>query len=343
MDYTDFIMNKGNQDSFINSFEKDWQQRISKFPEPFNSNYQLIKGSRMRPLLVAWGYFANVNSLNKLVIPRTLYDLCYSVELLHKSSIIIDDLIDNDTQRNGKDTFHHQFGNYEAILFSLFLIGTSFKTVSMLEDSDIQNDLADTLIQMSTGALSEISLQTENIFDLRKIKKIVNQQTSSLIKSSYFLGYLHSQKNNVNIGEINNSIKKIGMMCGFLFQMLNDLEPFSSIRKNQKHKGKVNFDIYNSRKNYVVSFLYGYANRKDQATLISLLQMDNKEKSQEILFNLLYKYKIEDKILKKSDKIQNELIFEINNLGNWIQNQYISEFSMFVNLMIDTSRHKLTK
>ena len=63
-------------------------------------------GKRLRPILMVVGYNA-VNPTNS----GDIYKAACSVELLHTSTLIHDDLVDRDEMRRGGPTFHAEYRN----------------------------------------------------------------------------------------------------------------------------------------------------------------------------------------------------------------------------------------
>ncbi|MBO0441975.1 polyprenyl synthetase family protein [Candidatus Enterococcus ikei] len=347
--YYEMILSKNSRSSFINSFEQFWSEEF-EHSNLHLSSPQLQFGTRLRPILVAWGYYANL-SLDDAQEPNESYNellkLSYAVELLHKSSIIIDDLIDGDTKRKGNDSYHVQHGSFEAILSSLFLIGKSFEKISTNADKNNNlssmntNILANTLSKMSYGALSELELtKNKKLFDLNEIKEIIDNETTSLIKSSFLLGFISSAKNYNN--DTIELVGKVGQLSGYIFQILNDLEPFSNTNKNKIHKGIENLDIQVSRKNYIVAFLYGFASKNDRLTINELVNSSKVDSTKITLTQLLTKYDIHKKIMDYVDEIHIEINKSIELLSKILDNKkYTDELKTFVNFMINTALDKI--
>ena len=85
--------------------------------------YSLEGGKCIRGFLVK--HIMNTLSENKI----NFWEPIVSIELLHNSSLIIDDLpcMDNDNYRRGKLSTFVKFGERHAILFSMYLVSESFK------------------------------------------------------------------------------------------------------------------------------------------------------------------------------------------------------------------------
>ncbi len=75
-------------------------------------------GSRMRPLLVLTGYAAIRGDWRE---PR-IVDAAILIEWFHKTSLVLDDILDEDDYRKGRPTLHKAFGNKIALMNGLIML-----------------------------------------------------------------------------------------------------------------------------------------------------------------------------------------------------------------------------
>lgn len=260
-DYYNLIMGNDTS-SFIPTFNKLWKNEILSQNLPYTHALQIETGTRLRPLLMAWGYYANCITLNNNYIA----DCALSIELLHKSTILLDDLIDDDIARHEKATFHVQYSKSEALLYAFFMLN---RGITLMHQKDISNNstytsiLLNTMNNMIRGGIKEVS-SNDVIFNMTDVKEIIELETISIIQNSFILGYqLSSEKSS----PIPNDIANIGYLCGYCFQVLNDIEPFSDPVVNKKYKGNVNYDFEKQRKNIVMSYLFSSCTQQEQENL----------------------------------------------------------------------------
>jgi geranylgeranyl pyrophosphate synthase len=262
--------------SFRNLFLTQWEVHIKTFPPRYQVGKQLLLGSRFRPLLVAWGYLLSGSAFDKTQRAELARAAVY-IELLHKATILIDDLVDLDEFRNGEPSFHIQFSVNEAILFAVYLFGDCLERLSeanraMKNESRSHPGLTELLSiavkEMSLGALEEIISPAEQLTTIVKAKRIIELQTVAMLKNGLLTGY----KYGCGSMEYLEIIDSIGYDCGYLFQLLNDLEPFLGAELNLLHKGGVNFDILHSRKNIVVAFVSESLSSSERETLHTLMR-----------------------------------------------------------------------
>lgn len=336
-----------NEESFLNVFKKLWATHIETFPEKYRKGKQLLIGSRFRPVLVCWGYALAGKNLD-LEKKRELAYLSLYIELMHKATLLIDDLIDNDISRHGEESFHIQFSDNEAIIFSIYLFGDSLEQLSKsllsVENKDTYFDILNlystTIKAMTEGVLTELSLDTNELTSIKAIKKIIEQQTVSIIKNGLLIGYKYGDGNK----ELYNSIDNIGYDCGYIFQVLNDLEPFGSIKINTEHKGKSNIDIIRLRKNIVVAFIYNNISNSEKKVFDELIRDEKKSENEifEYTFSLFKKYNILDRVIDNLSDVKDNINSNLEKAETQIyNNDVIIDFKFFLNFILKEAIKKV--
>ncbi|WP_019911654.1 polyprenyl synthetase family protein [Paenibacillus sp. HW567] len=341
--YYDVIMGN-HSESFISAFDLAWKSCLACMDQKYTQSVQMSVGHRLRPLLAAWGYSLSSPSINNLDFNKVT-NTAVSIELVHKASIITDDLIDNDNARHGKPTFHVEYSRYEAILFVVHLLGHSVKILNdnfslntnVTPHLNIYIDiLSKTICEMSKGALKELNLSSDEITKLNELSEIINLETVSLIKNSFLLGYLSSGNFDKQVMEI---VEVIGSKCGFVFQMLNDTEPFSQKSRNENYKGNNNFDFNKSRKNIVIGYLYGMSSSKEQAMI-----RNTKALKSDYILNLYNKYDITSFVLKEVSRIKSDIMKDVEHLLSLTNNKLWSiEFEKFIEYIFEFCIERVLK
>ncbi|MFA5603087.1 MAG: polyprenyl synthetase family protein [Bacilli bacterium] len=329
------IMGKGDL-SFSSEFDKCWYKTLDDICLVHKNASQLRVGNRLRPKLTAWGYSFNQNP-HKGIDFSNITDIAVSIELIHKASIIIDDYIDNDTKRNGLPSFHCEFSSNEAILFGMYLLGLAARKIidntnyiSKDDFSTLKNNIhlfSDIICQMTMGGIKEITMDNIDFSNIDLVKDIISLETVSIIKNSILMGYFKSKDNNKKNEYL---LKQIGDKCGYVFQILNDLEPFSKNNRNITHKGRVNIDITQSRKNIIFSYIYNMSSYDDKNKIIyTSLSSD----LQRYLDNLYIKYNVRDIVLADLEIIKQDIFNNINLLSPYSK-EWKCDFQQFVKEMI---------
>jgi len=328
---------------YLNLFEEKW---FDLFSNTFVDLCQVNTGNRLRPQIAFFGYLAN----EKVFCPTQLnyiVDIGISIELIHKSSLLIDDLIDNDKLRHNQPVFHTIYGRDKTILFSLNLLS---KALIKLKDTLLLNNVKNsvfqkcielsiqTLYDMSLGALNEVSMTKDEIFNIDSIKKVINLETATLIRNSLLLGYYSNGGCNQHIEEI---FVKIGDACGYIFQVMNDLEPFCDGAKLKLHKGSINIDYENFKKNITIAFLYERMTEKERKKFISIDISDNHEINK-VIYDYVQQYKVIQCFMEEIDKIEIKIILLIGEIKqSGINELWCENFKNFITLLIKVARSRL--
>lgn len=322
--YTEIMGN--DQASFLAIFNDMWNNEISSHNMPYSNAAQITEGNRLRPILMAWGYYANTSD----IVHQYVADFAISIELIHKASILLDDLIDNDNARHGAKTFHVEYSKSEAILYAIYLINRS---ITLMHQRDIEYNFVHTPLllkvvdNMSRGGIKEVN--SNNYLSIQDVIDIINLETTTLIESSFFLGYRLSSK---DFTKVPQDIYNIGHLCGYCFQVLNDIEPFLAPDINKEYKGLTNYDFDKNRKNLVISYLYGACTKSERNTLRNGANFDD-------VYLHICKYKIIDLVLEDIKSKISSIRDSLFSLKKCNQAYYI-DFSMFLDNMFSICYEK---
>jgi geranylgeranyl pyrophosphate synthase len=226
-------------------------------------------------MLVCWGYLLSGSDFHGQA-RRNVAQAAVYVELLHKATLLIDDWIDHDASRNGEESFHRQFSDQEAILFAIYLLGDCVRSLSVATAAaptdqrhpELVQLLGQAITEMSLGVIEEVTSPEDQLASITKAKKIIELQTIALIKNGLLTGYRYGHGNRQHA----HFVDSLGYDCGYLFQVLNDLEPFLGADLNALHKGAVNFDVLRSRKNISVAFIFDTLNASERDQLQTMMR-----------------------------------------------------------------------
>lgn len=321
------------EDRFLSAFECAWNETLGHYK---CSQAQLNGGSRLRPLMVLWGYLAAVDH-QKSVDVDYIANVAVSVELIHKGTILLDDWIDQDEARHGEKAFHVEFDPYYAVILALHMVSDSMVRLKTVLPMDIHlannyftcaDILAQTIFSMSKGALEELRLES-NILNLEHIKMIARLETAEIIGNAMQLGYYAGGGSDSAISQL---FKELGNQFGYLFQAMNDLEAFSDVEALSAHKGAANNDFSISRKNLGVALLYNIAKPADQKLIM--------DRAPESIYDLMQKYHILDFILKKTE-LYYDNIFNKLRKNALLPSEWTEGYIQFMNRMKQAAYGKL--
>lgn len=338
--YYDFIMSD-SENSMKIIFHKKWIAFLNELEVPYGKAIQLRIGNHLRPLLVYWGNAIGSKSVDTMDVDAAT-EIALCIEIMHKTSIIIDDLIDADEKRHNQTAFHMQYTPEEAIIFAIYFLGKAFHKMNELSihhpalNNFSTGILSQTLCSMANGCLQELTLTPDSCYDIQKISNIISLETSSLIKNSALLGFVISREPSSIQMKL---LSDIGDKVGYLFQAMNDLEPFSSYENISFHKGSRNTDFERSRKNLIVTYIYGMCNAKEKQRLLAL---SNTPDAVPYMLRLYQKYNIFNVVQDDLKKVENQVASSLDQLvDQQINKQSLYEFHMFFTEIMKIAKDRL--
>lgn len=193
------------------------------------------KGKRIRPALV---------TLASEAVGGSAEDTCFaaaSIELIHSSSLVLDDVIDKSEKRRGRYTIHTLWGNDMALLTVQILASLSLKIAA--RDPRLINAIADCLFYMGEGEameLVEFAKDKDTYLDLAFCK------TGSLFGSAAEVGSVVGGGTRKQIRDLT----KYGHHLGIAFQIRDDI--LDCISKEEDLGKPVRRDLFMERPSIVI-------------------------------------------------------------------------------------------
>jgi len=176
----------------------------------------LLGGKALRPaltLLSARFYDYNLD----LLLP-----MATSVELMHTSTLVHDDAIDNSAMRRGRPTVNSLWGEDRAVLLGDYLFAKAGEFAALTGNLRVIRLFAQTLQIISSGELR----QTFDAFNLEQSRQQyferITGKTASLFALSTQSGAILSQAPEESI----QALKRYGTNLGIAFQVVDDLLDF---------------------------------------------------------------------------------------------------------------------
>lgn len=315
---------------FSSEFNREWDNFLKSFNTKLSNAQQLHIGNHMRPQLVFWGYMLKNNIYSHYNFTE-IARLAVSVEAIHKASVIIDDIIDGDAMRRGESCMHKIYGEYQTVFFAVCMLAQGISqlidglcTDNLKIQSDLLRVLCETIRSMCMGAIKEISASTEQQVDMSYVQEIIDSETAQLIKNSLYVGFMANDTQDTVVADV---LCTIGTKCGYVFQVMNDLEPFCNPKYIKQYKGAINTDILRSRKSIVLPYLFQACSSQDKARLLTSIKMEDSDN----VIALFSKYRIKEQITKELEHIYNSIFIMLKNIENLGYVSWSQAFSTFVN------------
>ncbi len=229
----------------------------------------ILKGKKIRSTLL----FLLAGMQHTL--PRDLPKIAASIEMLHLSSLIHDDIIDNSELRRGKKTLNFNFGNFISVLWGDFLFIYALNIFSRTNKhfTDIVLKAALSMIEgqiLETENTSNFDIAVETYFD------IIEKKTSSLFSGTCEI----AASLNGASPETTKKFYNFGHDFGMMFQISDDMLDIFS-----ENSGKDRFrDLKEGKITLPIILLL----EKNERKLVENFSEDKKE----LLLNLLKKHEI---------------------------------------------------
>ncbi len=193
------------------------------------------KGKRIRPALV---------TLSSEAVGGTVEEACFaaaSIELIHSSSLVLDDVIDKSEKRRGRYTIHTLWGNDMALLTVQILAALSLKIAA--RDPRLIHAIADSLFYMGEGEAMEL---VDFARDKKSYLELAFRKTGSLFSSAAEVGAVVGGGDDEQV----KNLTEFGKHMGIAFQIRDDV--LECISKEEDLGKPVKKDLFMGRPSIVL-------------------------------------------------------------------------------------------
>ena len=190
--------------------EEDFMRRVLEYVRG-------RKGKMMRPILV----LLLAKELGTIAEP-TLH-AAVSLELLHTSSLIHDDVVDESELRRGRKTANNLFGNAAAVLVGDFLYTRAFQLMVGSGSMKILKVMADATNIIAEGEVMQL-MNIGNI-DITEAQylQVIQYKTAKLFEAAAQVGAILAGAS----AEQEAALRDYGMYVGTAFQIIDDVLDYS--------------------------------------------------------------------------------------------------------------------
>ena len=207
-------------------FEKIFQNGLKNdnlFIHNLLSYISTDQGKQIRPILTLLSA-----AINGKINSKT-YLIASILELLHVSSLIHDDVIDNADKRRNHLTVNARWNNKTAVLLGDYLLSKCMQLLQSGNDSTLSNYMALLVQKITEGEI----LQLSNIHCYHTTEEeyygIIASKTASLFEAALYLGAYSVDAEK----ETCLRFQQAGLDIGIAFQIKDDLKDYN---KNLKDK-----------------------------------------------------------------------------------------------------------
>ena len=275
-----------------------FEKKINESKDFVQSSYRSLKkfllkgGKRLRPVLTIMAFKAlSDQDEKKIYLPAV------GIELFHNSSLIHDDIMDEESERRGMLSMHKNFENlflkeyadrkYEggifhrtserfgvstAILFGdiLYALTESCFTRSQFDSGDISRALdviGNTYRVISEGQMLDILSELKRDFTENDYLEVIEKKTAFLFMAAVQVGAIFSR----TAAEQYESFSKYAFNIGLAFQLQDDLIDISPGLKGHA----LGSDIKRGKHTLLMIKAFERMNPKQKSVLLSALGSEN--------------------------------------------------------------------
>lgn len=179
-------------------------------------------GKLLRPALVFLGAL-QIQARNNPGNLKRFVGLAASIELLHTSSLLHDDMVDKDSLRRGTETVHAKYGNERALLAGDALISKAIQE-SCPYGVDVIKTISKSAMDMCAGEILDYSYQERRkVPNLREYLRMAELKSASLIGTSTSIAAVHNGDKGAQ------RLYGLGKNLGMAFQIRDDVLDFMGL------------------------------------------------------------------------------------------------------------------
>jgi octaprenyl-diphosphate synthase len=185
-------------------------------------------GKRLRPALVllcagALGYQGTRH-----------HELAAIVELIHTSTLLHDDVVDESDLRRGRETANALFGNAASVLVGDFLYSRSFQMMVDIGNMRVMSVLSDATTIIAEGEVLQLMNCHDADVDEERYLQVIRYKTAKLFEAASRLGAIIGGAD----AETEQRLADYGTCLGTAFQLIDDVLDYSGAEgETGKHLG----------------------------------------------------------------------------------------------------------
>jgi len=257
---------------------------VAKYYEELSS-YILRGGKRLRPLALISSYYGFNSRQEGNIIKASI-----SVELLHNSSLIHDDIMDESPKRRGGPSFHYQMEDWSRLSpetppprnagISIGILGgdslIELGLEALLESDFPESSLIKAAFEylmayrkLIEGQLLDLYLSTVTMPTEEEVLRMLSLKTGTLFSASLAIGGILAGAPKAAI----NFLKNFGQRVGVAFQLQDDI---LGLYGDEGVIGKPSdSDVKEGKRTLLIVKTWQLAGKEDKKKLLSILGNKN--------------------------------------------------------------------
>ena len=228
MDYLSTIRKpiQGEMDNFVELFRQSLSQGDGML-EQVLSHIRQRGGKRMRPMLIL------LTAKNYGEVSDVTQNAALGLELLHTASLVHDDVVDESSERRGQPSVNASYNNKVAVLVGDYILSTALLRVSLSENNEIVQELAELGRTLAAGEILQLSNISNQEISEDVYYQVINKKTAVLFEACCKLGA-------ISVGAPKAVIEKaakFGHNIGMIFQIRDDIFDYYDSKEIGKPTG----------------------------------------------------------------------------------------------------------
>lgn len=197
------------------------------------------KGKMMRPILV----LLLAKELGEVALP-TLRS-AVALELLHTSSLIHDDVVDESNERRGRKSLHQVYDNKVAVLLGDYMLAQTLAQSALTGDVRVVEAVSRLGGALAEGEILQLSHVQEEMYSEETYFRIIRRKTAALFEACGRLAALSMQAE----AEVIERFARLGDLIGVCFQIRDDIFDYfddpaiGKPRGNDMQEGKLTLPL----------------------------------------------------------------------------------------------------
>jgi len=226
----------------MDEFNKSFHNVLQKHNPEFQSAIDFVagkNGKRIRPLLTLLSA-SLCGSITHLSIECALV-----AELLHTTTLIHDDVVDNTMQRRSRPSVNALYDNRIAVLLGDYILALAISRAVLAKNPQIMQVIAKVARHLADGELSQLISSNKIILDETRYFDVIRNKTAVLIAACGEMGAISANADD-------KTREKLRLICenlGLCFQLRDDVfdyfngEEIGKPTGNDIREGKVTLPL----------------------------------------------------------------------------------------------------
>jgi len=219
-------------------------------------------GKRIRPLLTLLSAKICGSTSQKSI------DYALIVELLHTTTLIHDDVVDNTMERRSRPSVNALYDNRIAVLLGDYILALTISRAVLAQNPKIMEIIATVARQLADGELTQLIASKEIILDEQRYLNIISNKTAVLIAACGEMGALSA-------GADVETCEKLRQICenlGLCFQLRDDIFDYFESPKIGKPTGN---DIREGKITLPLLYALKTAHTADSKQMLKIVEERN--------------------------------------------------------------------